>query len=114
MEIFRKCFIFGKKNCEPPKDYDETDENQPYYDPKGKYGKEILGGINNGYTYEELAEFYEKLKGYCSYLFNKSHSASYSVITLCTAYLKTYYGPQFFAALLSLITSFTSSDVFES
>ncbi|MDY6152807.1 MAG: hypothetical protein SPI06_05280 [Terrisporobacter sp.] len=112
MEIFRKCFIFGKKNCEPPKDYDETDENQPYYDPKGKYGKEILGGINNGYTYEELAEFYEKLKGYCSYLFNKSHSASYSVITLCTMYLKANYYTKFFAALLSMQTKEEKIDMY--
>lgn len=102
MQIFRKCFIFGKVNSEPPKDYDENDENQPFYDPKCKYGAPIEGAINNGYTYEELEEFYEKLKGYATYLFNKSHSATYAVITLCTMYLKTKYPAKFLAALLSM------------
>lgn len=102
MEIFRKCFIFGKINSNPPSDYDETNINQPFYDPNGKYGEPILGAINNGYSYEELAEFYEKLKGYASYLFNKSHSASYAVLTLCTMFLKKKTTAKFFAALLSM------------
>jgi DNA polymerase-3 subunit alpha len=104
MEIFRKCFIFGKVNSELPEDYDETDINQPYYDTKGKYGDPILGGIHCGYTIEELEDFYEKLKGYASYLFNKSHSATYAVITLCTMFLKIKYPAKFLAALLSMQT----------
>ena len=33
---------------------------------------------------------------------NKSHSASYGVVTLCTMYLKKFYTAKFFAALLSM------------
>ena len=102
MEIFRRCFIYGKVNRAPENKDDEDNPNKPYYDKKHKYGPEIKGGLANGYTIEELEDFYEKLKGYASYLFNKSHSASYSVITLCTMYLKTFYREKFFAALLSM------------
>lgn len=102
MELARRLFIYGKKNCPAPADYDESNTNQCIYDPKGKYGAPVMGGMNNGYTETELTDFWEKLKGYASYLFNKSHSASYSVVTLCTMYLKKYFKEKFFAALLSM------------
>lgn len=103
MELARRLFIYGKINEEPPVGYDdEANPNQPVYDPKGKHGSPVLGGINNGYTEAELTEFWEKLKGYASYLFNKSHSATYAVITLCTMYLKSFHKAKFFAALLSM------------
>lgn len=102
MELARRLFIYGKINEEPPADYDESNTNQPIYDPKGKHGSPVLGGVNNGYTEQELTEFWEKLKGYASYLFNKSHSATYAVITLCTMYLKAFHKAKFFAALLSM------------
>lgn len=102
MELARRLFIYGKINEEAPADYDEENLNQPIYDPTGKHGSPVLGGINNGYTEAELTDFWEKLKGYASYLFNKSHSASYAVITLCTMYLKEFHKAKFFAALLSM------------
>ena len=102
MELARRLFIYGKKNCAPPSDYDENNLNQCIYDPKMKYGAPVMGGINNGYTEQELTEFWEKLKGYASYLFNKSHSATYAVVTLCTMYLKKKLTAKFFAALLSM------------
>jgi DNA polymerase-3 subunit alpha len=102
MELARRLFIYGKKNCNPPTDFDESDINQCIYDPKGKYGAPVQGGVNNGYSEQELIEFWEKLKGYASYLFNKSHSATYAVITLCTMYLKKKIPAKFFAALLSM------------
>jgi DNA polymerase-3 subunit alpha len=102
MELARRLFIYGKKNCKPPADYDNENVNQCIYDPKGKYGAPVIGGINNGYTEQELTEFWEKLKGYASYLFNKSHSATYAVVTLCTMFLKKKITAKFFAALLSM------------
>lgn len=102
MDICRRCFIFGKINTLPPDSYDENNVNQPFYDPEEKYGAPILGGINNGYSFEELSDFWSKMEGYSSYLFNRSHSQCYSIITLCTMYLKTYYKEKFFAALMSL------------
>lgn len=112
MDIFRKCLIFGKVNTEPPIDYNAEDLDQPFYDPKAKYGDEILGAINNGYEYEELAIFYDSLKGYSSYLFNKSHAAAYSVLTLCTMYCKKNYVSKFFAALLSMESQAEKVDLY--
>lgn len=42
------------------------------------------------------------MEGYASYLFNKSHAACYSYITLLTAYLKRYYPVEFFSAIFSI------------
>ena len=57
--------------------------------------------IDNGYD-EEIAQ---KISGDLStkggYLFNKSHSALYSILTLKTAYLKKKYPVEFFCALLN-------------
>jgi DNA polymerase-3 subunit alpha len=63
-----------------------------------KLEKEI---INNGYD-EALAKKiseYLSIKG--GYMFNKSHSMLYSVITLQTAYLKVHYPVYFFKALFN-------------
>lgn len=102
MDICRQWFIYGKKNEEPPAEYDPENKNQPYYDPEGKHGAPIKGGVNNGYKEEDLANFWSKLEGYASYLFNKSHAATYSYTTLLTAYLKCYYPTEFMAAVLSM------------
>jgi DNA polymerase-3 subunit alpha len=105
MELARRLFIYGKINAPKPVDYDEENLDQPIYDPTGKHGAAVKGGINNGWTEAELKDFWEKLKGYASYLFNKSHSASYGILTLCTMYLKRFYRAKFFAALLSMQNS---------
>lgn len=74
MEICRRCFIYGKINTEDP-NIDSENTNKPFYDPKGKWGDPILGGINNGWTEKELSDFWEDMKGYSNYLFNKSHKS---------------------------------------
>lgn len=72
------------------------------YDPEGKYGAPIKGGIANGYNEQQLNEFFSSLEGYASYLFNKSHAFSYSVLSCFTAYLAHHYRPQFMAQVLSI------------
>lgn len=81
---FRKAI--GKKDLnlvkiESAKIYQEIIDNQ--------YSEEIARHISN-----ELST-----KG--GYLFNKSHSALYSILTLKTAYLKKKYPVEFFCALLN-------------
>ena len=102
MDLCRQWLIYGKINKPYPKGYDENNKNQPMYDPEAKHGAEILGAINNGYSEQELIAFWEMLKDYASYLFNKSHATSYSLITVVTAYLKKYYPVEFWAALLTI------------
>ena len=112
MELARRLFIYGKINKTAPDDYDESNLNQCIYDPKGKHGAPVLGGVNNGYTELELTEFWNKLKGYASYLFNKSHSACYAIITLCTMLLKKRNTGKFFAALLSMQSTVEKIDLY--
>lgn len=102
MNLCKRWLIYGKINAQIPKGYDNENPNCAMYDPTGKYGSPILGGINNGYTEQELSEFWDTLKEYATYLFNLSHAACYSFITCCTAYLKAYYPAKYIAALLSI------------
>ena len=46
-----RCHIYGKKNCEGPEGW-ESNDNAPWYDPKGTYGDEIKGALANGYSVE--------------------------------------------------------------
>lgn len=57
--------------------------------------------IDNGYPEELAKEISEFLASKGNYLFNKSHSALYSILTLKTAYLKAKYPVEFFCALLN-------------
>lgn len=58
--------------------------------------------INNGYD-EELAKIIsDDMSNKGGYCFNKSHSFSYAVLCLQTAYLKSHYPLQFYKALFNL------------
>ena len=50
MELARRLFIYGKRNEPAPADYDESNVNQCVYDPTGKHGAPVKGGMANGYT----------------------------------------------------------------
>jgi len=102
MDMCKQWFIYGKKNIEAPIGTDENNLDQPMYDPIGKHGTEILGGIANGYEEQQLKDFWSNIEGFADYLFNKSHAACYSYITVLTAYFKTYYPAKFMAALLTM------------
>lgn len=98
--MMRRCHIYGKKNVEGPEGW-EKDDTAPWYDPKGKYGKEIPGAIANGYTAEEVNHYFDEIMGFASYAFNMSHSFAYSVTSYLEAYLKCHYPTEFYAAVLS-------------
>ena len=102
MVMLRRMFIYGKKNTEGPEGW-ENNPDLPWYDPNGEhYGDEICGGLAKGYTLDELEKFNNDIQAYSSYLFNLSHSVSYSYISVLTAYLKCYYPTEFMAAVLSI------------
>lgn len=102
MNMCRQWFIYGKRNEPAPAGYDENNLDQPMYDPTGKHGTAITGGIANGYSEAELKRFWKDIEGYATYLFNLSHAACYSYITILTMYLKAYYPTEFMAALLTM------------
>jgi DNA polymerase-3 subunit alpha len=46
---------------------------------------------------------FDKIMNFAAYGFNRSHAVEYSVISYWTMYLKVHYGPEFFAAGLSVL-----------
>lgn len=62
----------------------------------------INGCKRVGLVDEAFAEnMWRIMEGFGSYAFNKSHSVAYSMLSMWTAYLKTYYYPYFMSCLLS-------------
>ena len=84
-DLFRKAI--GKKNVELVKQ------------ESAKLYQEI---INNGYSAELAKQISDDLSTKGGYLFNKSHSYSYAVLCLQTAYLKCHYPTYFFKALFNM------------
>lgn len=103
LEMLRRIVKYGKKNTKGPDGWQDN-PNFPWYDESGKLGEEICGGIANGYSPEEIDNFWNVLMGFADYCFNKSHAVCYSVLSLTTAWLKYYYPVQFWAAVLSMQT----------
>ena len=62
----------------------------------------IEGAHKNGIRKEVAAGIFLKIEPFAEYGFNKSHAAAYAVIAYQTAYLKTYYPHEFFAASMSM------------
>ncbi len=72
-----------------------------FTDENGKFNPAIKGAKNNGVSEEVANKIWNEMEGFASYAFNKSHAAAYSLITYQTAYLKTYYLPEFLSSLLN-------------
>ena len=53
------------------------------------------------YNKEVAASIFLKIEPFAEYGFNKSHAAAYGIISYQTAYLKTYYPNEFFAASMN-------------
>lgn len=58
--------------------------------------------IENGYNEELAKKISDELREKGGYMFNKSHSALYGVITLQTAYLKAHYPVEFYCAVFNV------------
>ena len=74
---------------------------EAYTDENGKYNSAIIGAVNNGVSEEIANKIWNEMEAFASYAFNKSHAAAYSLLTYQTAYLKTYYLPEFITATLN-------------
>ena len=70
----------------------QTDEN----------GNVIIPGcVRNGIDEKSADKIFDEMAEFAKYAFNKSHAAAYAVVAYETAYLKTYYPPEFMAAMLN-------------
>jgi len=83
---WKDAFLYGK---------------EAYTDDHGKYNSAIKGAVNNGVSEEIANKIWNEMEAFASYAFNKSHAAAYSLLTYQTAYLKTYYLPEFITATLN-------------
>jgi len=62
----------------------------------------IAGALNNGISKDIAASIFLKIEPFAEYGFNKSHAAAYAIISYQTAFLKTYYPKEFFAASMTM------------
>ena len=62
----------------------------------------IEGAVKNGISKEVAASIFLKIEPFAEYGFNKSHAAAYAIIAYQTAYLKTFYTNEFFAASMTM------------
>jgi len=62
----------------------------------------VSGAAKNNFDPVKVDKLFELMAKFAGYGFNKSHAAAYSLITCQTAYLKSHYQVEFFAALLSI------------
>ena len=62
----------------------------------------VHGAHNNGISKDIAAGIFLKIEPFAEYGFNKSHAAAYAIIAYQTAFLKTYYPHEFFAASMSM------------
>jgi DNA polymerase-3 subunit alpha len=68
-------------------------------------GKFILGCKENGLTEQKAEEWWKNLLYFGGYGFNKAHSDAYTVMTMQTAFLATYYPLEFYSAVLTCAQS---------
>ena len=74
---------------------------EPAHQEGEKYVAEIAGALKHGVPLDIAEKIWTEMEAFASYAFNKSHAAAYSLITYQTAYLKTYYMPEFITAILN-------------
>ena len=62
----------------------------------------IAGALKNGISKDVATSIFLKIEPFAEYGFNKSHAAAYAIISYQTAFLKTYYPNEFFAASMTM------------
>ena len=61
----------------------------------------VKGAMANGVDEATANKLWDEMEKFGSYAFNKSHAAAYAHVTYQTAYLKTYYKPEFLTSVLN-------------
>ena len=63
----------------------------------------LVGAEQNGIPSNVANELFDSMADFANYAFNKSHAASYALISYRTAYLKAHYPREYMAALLTSV-----------
>jgi error-prone DNA polymerase len=64
-------------------------------------GDLAIGMHKNGFDNDAIATITHQLQAFSSYGFPESHAASFSLLVYASAFLKYYYAPEFFCAILN-------------
>ncbi len=64
-------------------------------------GNKVDGAIARGVDLEIAEKIFDDVMAFAGYAFNKSHAASYAVVSYYTAWLKCHYPVEFMAAMLN-------------
>jgi DNA polymerase-3 subunit alpha len=71
-----------------------------------KYKDQFVSGASTGegpLSHHAAVALWDKIEGFASYSFNKSHSCAYSLLGYQCMWLKTYYPVEFYAASLTYV-----------
>jgi error-prone DNA polymerase len=60
-----------------------------------------IGMRANGFTEIAIQTITHQLRAFANYGFPESHAASFSLLVYASAFLKLYYGPEFYCAILN-------------
>lgn len=63
----------------------------------------VNGAVEGGVPRQVAEDIFEEMLGFAQYAFNKSHATAYGILSYRTAYLKTHYPTEYFAALLTSV-----------
>ena len=63
--------------------------------------KFIKGGLSQNYSITNLEKIWYQIESFAGYAFCKAHSASYAILSVKLAYIRTHFAPIFYAALLN-------------
>ena len=63
----------------------------------------LAGAEKNGVPSSVASDLFDDMSDFANYAFNKSHAASYALISYRTAYLKAHYPREYMAALLTSV-----------
>ncbi len=63
----------------------------------------VGGCAQRGVSKADAEGIFEEMVGFAKYAFNKSHATAYGIISYRTAYLKTHFPAEYFAALLTSV-----------
>ena len=75
-------------------------------------GKFFNNAMEQGYTYEEVAEVWRQIASFAGYAFAKGHSASYAVESYQALFLKAYYPLEYMVATINNGGGFYRTEVY--
>lgn len=83
----------------------EKERNAFIYGEKDENGNVLCeGAVARGLSEKDAEEIFDSMASFAKYAFNKNHATPYAYISYRTAYLKTHYPCEYFAALISSVS----------